>query len=64
MLSNRIGRWTLIALAGLVFTVGCRSSKTDRIRYLAGYDAEAFLAMRSGKSDEEYIATVREQFGI
>ena len=36
----------------------------DKLRYLAGYDAEAFLAARTGKSDEEYIASVQEQFGI
>ena len=37
---------------------------TDKIRYPAGYDAEAFLAMRTGKTDEEYVASVKEQFGI
>ena len=36
----------------------------DNIRYIAGYDAEAFLKMRTGKTDEEYIASVKEQFGL
>lgn len=37
---------------------------TDKIRYLEGYDAEAFLAMRDGKTDEEYIASVKAMFGL
>ena len=37
---------------------------TDKIRYTAGYDAEAFLAMRTGKTDEEYIAFIKQQFGL
>ena len=36
----------------------------DTIRYLAGYDAEAYLGTRTGKTDDEYIASVQEQFGI
>ena len=36
----------------------------DTVRYLAGDDAEAFLAMRDGKTDEEYIASIKEMFGI
>ena len=37
---------------------------TDKIRYTAGSDAEAFLAMRTGKTDEEYIAFIKQQFGL
>ncbi|MHC4939843.1 MAG: OmpA/MotB family protein [Planctomycetota bacterium] len=62
MLSNRIGRWTLIALAGLVFTVGCRSTKTDRIRYLEAENAK-LSAENSSLSDDlaaEQAATYRE----
>ena len=36
----------------------------DTVRYLAGDDAEAFLAMRDGKTDEEYIASINKLFGI
>ena len=37
---------------------------TKKIRYLAGYNAEDFLAMRDGKSDEEYIEMIKQQFRI
>ncbi len=37
---------------------------TDKIRYTAGYDAEAFLSVRSSSTDEEYIQAVKQQFGF
>lgn len=37
---------------------------TDTIRYRAGDNADAFFSLRDGKTDEEYIASTRQQFGI
>ncbi len=37
---------------------------TDTIRYRAGANADAFFSLRDGKTDEEYIAATRQQFGI
>lgn len=37
---------------------------TDRLRYPAGANATDFLALRDGKTDEEYIAATRRQFGL
>jgi flagellar motor protein MotB len=36
----RYGRYALVLGAGLVLTVGCRSAKTDRIRYLEAENAK------------------------
>lgn len=37
---------------------------TSKLRYLAGDDAADYLAMRDGKTDEEYIESVKQQFGV
>ncbi|MEM9564547.1 MAG: SDR family oxidoreductase [Actinomycetota bacterium] len=37
---------------------------TDTIRYPAGDNATDFLSLRDGKTDEEYIAATRKQFGL
>lgn len=37
---------------------------TDTLRYLAGDNAAAFFSSRAGKTDEEYIAATRQQFGV
>ncbi|MFN3256456.1 MAG: SDR family oxidoreductase [Ilumatobacter sp.] len=37
---------------------------TDTIRYRAGDNADAFFGLRDGKTDEEYIAATRQQYGI
>lgn len=37
---------------------------TDKIRYPAGDNATDFFSRRHGKTDEEYIAATRQQFGI
>ncbi|MFV0257780.1 MAG: SDR family NAD(P)-dependent oxidoreductase [Acidimicrobiales bacterium] len=36
---------------------------TDKLRYLAGNAAD-FFSSRDGKTDEEYIAATRQQFGL
>ncbi|MDA9292882.1 hypothetical protein N9Q18_00180 [bacterium] len=40
------------------------TDNTDTIRYRAGDNADAFFSLRDGKTDEEYIAATRQQFGI
>lgn len=40
------------------------TDSTDKLRYTAGYDAEQFLEVREKATDEEYIATINEQFGL
>ncbi len=40
------------------------TDETDTIRYLAGDNAADFFSLRDGKTDEEYIAATRQQFGI
>lgn len=60
--ANRIGRMALLALAVLVLTVGCRSTKTDRIRYLEAENAK-LEAKNSSLSDDvasEQAARYRE----
>jgi len=60
--TNRVGRLALMALAGLVLTVGCRSTKTDRIRYLEAENAK-LEAKNSSLSDDvasEQAARFRE----
>lgn len=37
---------------------------SNRFRYTAGYDAEAFLKVREEASDEDYFANVKSQFGL
>ena len=37
---------------------------TDKLRYPAGPDAEQFLSLKDGKTDEEYIDGMAAQFGI
>jgi hypothetical protein len=37
---------------------------TNTLRYTAGYDAEIFLSAREKATDEEYIAGVKNQFGL
>ena len=37
---NRIGRLAMVLTAGLVLATGCRSAKTDRIRYLEAENAK------------------------
>ncbi len=37
---------------------------TNQIRYIAGYDAEMILAAKSENTDEDYIAGIKQQFGI
>ncbi len=36
----------------------------NQIRYTAGYDAEMFLAAKSENTDEDYIADIKQQFGL
>jgi len=62
MLTTRFGRLTLIALAGLVLTVGCRSAKTDRIRYLEAENAKLSVENSSLSDDvaSEQAAKYRE----
>jgi len=50
-LINRIGRASLLAVAALVLTVGCRSTKTDRIRYLEAENAK-LAAENASLSDD------------
>ncbi|MHC4956185.1 MAG: OmpA/MotB family protein [Planctomycetota bacterium] len=60
---NRIGRFAVVLAAGLVLAGGCRSTKTDRIRYLEAENAKVtrentdlsdqVVAERSGKMKEE-----------
>ena len=49
-----------------VAEVICRAATddSDKIRYPAGDNATDFLNLRDGKTDEEYIAATREQFGL
>jgi len=59
---RRHGRWALFALAAFVLTVGCRSTKTDRIRYLEAENAK-LSAKNSSLSDDlasEQSARYRE----
>lgn len=37
---------------------------TNKLRYTAGYDAEIFLSARTQATDEEYIETIKNQFGL
>ena len=37
---------------------------SDTLRYTAGYDAEMFLGARAQATDEEYITSVKRQFGL
>ena len=37
---------------------------SDTLRYTAGYDAEIFLGARAQATDEEYITSVKRQFGL
>lgn len=37
---------------------------TDTVRYTAGYDAQAFLDAKANMSDEDYIQSVKQMFGL
>ncbi|WED23221.1 SDR family oxidoreductase [Vibrio sp. JC009] len=37
---------------------------TDTLRYTAGYDAQAFLDAKASQSDEDYIRSVKQMFGL
>lgn len=36
----------------------------DKLRYIAGKDAEVFLSVRVNSSDQEYFKAVKQQFGL
>ncbi|MEN2709895.1 SDR family oxidoreductase [Sphingomonas sp. NPDC092331] len=40
------------------------TDESDRLRYIAGADAEHFLAARYASSDAEFFASMREQLGM
>ena len=37
---------------------------TNKLRYTAGNDAEAILALKNGATDEEYFERVKQAFGF
>ncbi len=51
-----------VEVAEVIFRAATDGSK--QIRYIAGKDAEMFLAPRKQLSDEEYIEAVNKQFGF
>jgi NAD(P)-dependent dehydrogenase (short-subunit alcohol dehydrogenase family) len=43
---------------------GAATDNSRRIRYVVGADAEAVLASRAAQTDEEYVASTKERFGL
>jgi NAD(P)-dependent dehydrogenase (short-subunit alcohol dehydrogenase family) len=40
------------------------TDRTNKLRYKAGYDADMFLSARAQATDEEYVAAIKNQFGL
>ena len=59
----RYGRLAMVLAAGLVLTVGCRSTQTDRIRYLEAENAKVSAENKelSDKVAAERAATLKEE---
>jgi NAD(P)-dependent dehydrogenase (short-subunit alcohol dehydrogenase family) len=49
-------------VAEVIYTAATDNSNT--IRYTAGKDADMFLSLRKGLSDEDFIENVKQQFGF
>ena len=57
---NRIGRLAMVLTAGLVLATGCRSAKTDRIRYLEAENAK--LSDERANLTDKVVAEKSEKF--
>jgi NADP-dependent 3-hydroxy acid dehydrogenase YdfG len=51
---------TVEDIAAVIYTAA--TDDTDQLRYVAGKDAELYLSVREGKTDQEYVDYMRNRF--